>query len=147
MALPPLTLGIEEEYQIIDPETRELRSCIQEFLEQGRVVLRDQIKAEFMQSQVEVGSHICHTVKEVRREIIRLRRAISDEVPFRSLVIELLELVDDVLDELDVRDEVEYVHTILADGTSADRQLTTFHRTADLKAVVDQLVKETREGW
>jgi carboxylate-amine ligase len=46
-----------------------------------------------------------------------------------------------------VEDEVEYVHTILANGTSADRQLMTYRRTGDLKAVVDQLILETKEGW
>ena len=366
MALPRLTLGIEEEYQIIDPESRELRSYIQEFLEQGRVVLQDQIKAEFLESQVEVGSHICRDVGEVRAEVIRLRRSICElaegnglavaaasthpfsswsaqnvskgerytqlqsdmaelarrmlifgmhvhvgiedkelmidvmnqaryflphllalttsspfwngrdtglnsyrtvifeslprsglppslsgwadyqefldtlvrtrciddsskiwwdvrphskfptlefrvfdictrideavcmvaltlsivakliklrmenrswrayrhhlitenkwravryglegqlidlgkkkEVPFRQLASELLEFVDDVLDELDCRDEVEYVQTILADGTSADRQRAVYKETGDVKAVVDHLIRETRMG-
>ena len=76
MSLPNLTLGIEEEYQIIQPDTRELRSYIQEFLEQGRLVLQDQIKGEFLQSQVEVGSHICRNIQEVRAEVVRLRRSI-----------------------------------------------------------------------
>ena len=76
MALPKLTIGIEEEYQIIDPETRGLTSYIQEFLEQGRVVLQDQIKPEFMQSQVEVGSHICQNLGEARDELRRLRRSV-----------------------------------------------------------------------
>lgn len=74
--LPELTLGIEEEYQIIDPDTRELKSYIQELLDQGRLVLHDQIKAEFLQSQVEVGSHICRNIKELRSEVVRLRRSI-----------------------------------------------------------------------
>ena len=363
MALPPMTIGIEEEYQIIQPDTRELSSHIQEFLEQGRVMLEDQIKPELLQSQVEVGSQICRSAKEVRREIIRLRRTIHElaetnglciaaasthpfsawktqkitagerytkleadmaeivrrmlifgmhvhigiedkelmidvmnqaryfvphvlalsssspfwqgrqtglksyrsiifeglprtglpptfsswadyrglvdtlvrtkciedatgiwwdirphpryptlefritdictkvdeavciaalfmaivgkliklrqnnltwrsyrhhlitenkwravrfgidgklidfgkeqEVPFRFLAIELLDLVDDVLDELDIREEVEYVHTILAEGTSADRQLQVYHKTGSLTAVVDHLVAET----
>jgi carboxylate-amine ligase len=366
VALPPLTIGIEEEYQIIDPETRELSSYVQKFLEQGRLVLQDQIKPEFMQSQVEVGSHICRNMKEARQEIIRLRRTIwelaeshglrmaaasthpfsswstqqitagerytkletdmaevarrllifgmhvhigiddqellidvmnqsryfmphvlalstsspfwqgretglksyrsiifedlprtglppvfsswadyqgmvdtliktnciedatkiwwdmrphpkfptlefritdictkvdeaiciaslylaivgkliklrqsnqawrfyrhhlitenkwravrygvdgklidfgqGEEVPMRFLALELLELVDDVLDELDIREEVEYVHTILAEGTSADRQLQVYRQTGDLKAVVDQVVAETTQG-
>jgi carboxylate-amine ligase len=366
MPLPPLTIGIEEEYQIIDPETRELSSYIQEFLEQGRVVLQDQIKPEFMQSQVEVGSHICRNIQEARQEIVRLRRTVCElaesnglqmaaasthpfsawstqkitagerytkletdmgevarrllifgmhvhigiednelmidvmnqaryfmphilalstsspfwqgretglksyrsiifedlprtglppafsswadyqnlvdilikthcvedatkiwwdirphprfptlefrisdictrideavciaalylaivgkliklrqnnqswryyrhhlvtenkwravrygidgklidfgkeqEVPLRFLAVELLELVDDVLDELGIRAEAEYVHTILENGTSADRQLLTYRQTGDLNAVVDRLVEETREG-
>lgn len=76
MTLPALTLGIEEEYQIIKPESRELKSYIQEFLDQGRVVLQDQIKQEFLQSQVEVGSHICRNIQEIRAEVLRLRRSI-----------------------------------------------------------------------
>jgi carboxylate-amine ligase len=67
------TIGIEEEYQIIDPQTRDLTSYIQEFLDSGRQVLKDQIKPEFLQSQVEVGSQICETVQDARNEIVRLR--------------------------------------------------------------------------
>ena len=78
MRLPELTLGIEEEYQIIDPESRELKSYIQELLEKGRVMLQDQIKPEFLQSQVEVGSHICRNIRELRSEVVRLRRSISE---------------------------------------------------------------------
>ncbi len=76
--LDELTIGIEEEYQIIDPETRELTSYIQEFLEKGRIVLKDQVKPEFMQSQVEVGSKVCRNIKEARMEVIRLRRMVAD---------------------------------------------------------------------
>ena len=78
MALPEFTIGIEEEYQIINPETRELTSYVQKFLEQGRHILQDQIKPEFMQSQVEVGSHICRNIRELRQEVIRLRQAVAD---------------------------------------------------------------------
>ena len=78
MGLPEFTIGIEEEYQVIDPETRELTSYVQEFLDQGQIVLKDQIKPEFMQSQIEVGSKICHSVKEARQELVRLRSAVID---------------------------------------------------------------------
>jgi carboxylate-amine ligase len=367
MALPNFTVGIEEEYQIVDPETRELRSYVQQFIEQGRQILQDQIKTEFMQSQVEVGSHICRTMTEARKELLRLRREVSDvaqnnglcivaasthpfskwsdqqitggerytklesdmaelarrllvfgmhvhvgiedrelmidvmsqaryflphllalstsspfwqgrdtglksyrsvvfeslprtgippdfqswaeytrtveimqrtnciddaskiwwdirphhtfptlefrisdlctkvdeaiciaslvlaivaklirlrqgnqrwrryrhhlitenkwravrygidgqlidfgkrrEVPVRFLAPELLEFIDDVVDELEIRDEVSYVHTILEEGTSADRQLKVYHKTEDLKAVVDHLIEETRSDF
>ncbi len=360
------TVGIEEEYQILDPESRELTSYVQELLDEGYLILRDQIKAEFLQSQVEVGSHICHSMEEARRELVRLRRSVADlaeskglrmaaasthpfsswlqqritpaeryakheaamaevarrmlifgmhvhvgiedkelmidvmdqaryflphllalstsspfwhgrktglksyrsvvfetlprtgpppafrswgeythyldtlvktgcvedgstiwwdlrphhkfptlefrvcdvctkvdeaiciaslivalvyklirlrrnnqswrryrhalitenkwravrfgvdgqlidfgkqeEVPMRRLVLELLDVVDDVLDDLELRAEVEYVHTILEEGTSADRQLATYEETGDLKAVVDRIVEETLEG-
>ena len=66
------------------------------------------------------------------------------EVPMRDLAVELLELVDDVLDELGSRQYVEYVHTILREGTSADRQLRVYRETGDLKAVVQHVVNETR---
>ena len=75
---PTLTIGIEEEYQIIDPSTRELRSYVQRFLEQGQTVLPDQIRPEFMQSQVEAGTRICSNIREARRELIRIRRSILD---------------------------------------------------------------------
>jgi len=68
------------------------------------------------------------------------------EVPVRNLILELLEFVDDVVDELGSRKELEYIHTIMMQGTSADRQLRTFEETGDLKAVVDQLIRETMEG-
>jgi glutamate---cysteine ligase / carboxylate-amine ligase len=66
------------------------------------------------------------------------------EVPMRQLIPELLELVDDVVDDLGSRSAVEYVHTIMKEGTSADRQLRVFRETNDLKAVVRHLVAETR---
>jgi carboxylate-amine ligase len=367
MGLPEFTVGIEEEYQIIDPETRELTSYVQKFLEQGRQILHDQIKPEFLQSQVEVGSQICRNMREARQELTRLRGSVcrlaedhglriaaasthpfsqwmdqqvtvgerytklqtdmaqvarqllvfgmhvhvgledkdllvdvmnqaryflphllalstsspfwqgretglksyrsvvfeslprtgipprfdswaeyaglietlqkthcidnagkiwwdirphhqfptiefricdictkvdeaiciaalvvaivaklvklryqnqswrryryhlitenkwravrygvdgklidfgkQEEVPLRFLALELVELLDDVLDEVGVRKEVEYIHTILREGSSADRQLRVFARTNDLKAVVDHLIKETRADW
>ena len=83
--LQKFTIGIEEEYQIIHPETRELTSYIQEFLDQGRVVLKDQIKPEFLQSQVEVGSNICNNMQEARQELVRLRREIASLTADRKL--------------------------------------------------------------
>ena len=68
------------------------------------------------------------------------------EVPVRDLVLELLEFIDDVVDELGSRKEVEYVHTVLAEGTSADRQLRVYEETKDLHAVVDNLILETMQG-
>ena len=68
------------------------------------------------------------------------------EVPMRDLAVELLAFVDDVVDELGSRREVEYVRAILADGTSADRQLRVFRETNDLRAVVRAVVEETRAG-
>jgi carboxylate-amine ligase len=66
------------------------------------------------------------------------------EVPMRDLALELLEFIDDVVDELGSREAVEQVHQVLAEGTSADRQLAVYRETQDLKAVVDHLIQETR---
>lgn len=73
----PLNIGIEEEYQIIDPETRELTSYVQQFLHEGRV-RGTPIQQEFMQSQVESGTRVCDTVSEARAEISRMRRAVLE---------------------------------------------------------------------
>jgi carboxylate-amine ligase len=75
---PSLTIGIEEEYQIIDPDTRELRSYVQQFLEQGQTVLSDQLRPEFLQSQIEAGTQICADVTEAREELLRIRRSILE---------------------------------------------------------------------
>ncbi|MDZ4718463.1 MAG: carboxylate-amine ligase [Roseiflexaceae bacterium] len=73
----PFTIGIEEEYQVVDPETRELRSYITQILEKGQMILREQIKPELHQSIVEVGTVPCRTVAEARAEVIRLRGTIA----------------------------------------------------------------------
>jgi carboxylate-amine ligase len=78
MQTPSLTIGIEEEYQIVDPQTRELRSYISEILEEGRLILREQVKPELHQSIVEVGSNVCQTPAELREELVRLRRTIME---------------------------------------------------------------------
>ena len=71
------TLGIEEEFQIVDPQTRELRSHVSEFLDEGKMILGEQIKPEMIQSMVEVGTGICKNIQEARADITRLRSIIS----------------------------------------------------------------------
>ncbi len=63
------TLGIEEEFQIVDPATRELRSHVTEFLDEGKMILGEQIKPEMIQSQIEVGTGICKNIQEARADI------------------------------------------------------------------------------
>ena len=70
----------------------------------------------------------------------------SEEVPTLELMEELLEFVDDVVDELGSRRELEYVRRIMEHGTGADRQLRVFSETNDLKAVVDYICDETEVG-
>ena len=71
------TLGIEEEFQIVDPTTRELRSHVSEFLEEGKMILGEQIKPEMIQSMIEVGTGVCKNIQEARADITRLRSIIS----------------------------------------------------------------------
>src|SRR5580765_7952399 len=70
----------------------------------------------------------------------------EQEISMRTLIPELLELVDDVVDDLGSRSAVNYIHTILNEGTSAERQLKVFQQTGDLRAVVQHVVAETRAG-
>ncbi|TAK51585.1 MAG: carboxylate-amine ligase [Bacteroidetes bacterium] len=71
------TLGIEEEFQIVDPVSRELRSHIQEMVEEGKMLLQEQVKPEMLQSVVEVGTNVCQDIKEARKEVVRLRSYIA----------------------------------------------------------------------
>src|SRR5271155_5176735 len=72
---PTFNIGIEEEYQTIDPVSRDLRSHIAtEMLAEGKRRLEERVKAEMHQSVVEVGTTICKTVKEAREDLFDLRR-------------------------------------------------------------------------
>ncbi|HVH87393.1 MAG TPA: carboxylate-amine ligase [Terriglobales bacterium] len=71
---PSFTIGIEEEYQTIDPETRDLRSHIHgEIIEKGKRLMQERVKAEMHQSVVEVGTGVCKNIKEAKQDIRKLR--------------------------------------------------------------------------
>lgn len=77
MMAPSFTIGIEEEYQTIDPVTRDLRSHIDaEIIEKGRTRLQEAVKAEMHQSVVEVGTGVCQNIQQARSEIVQLRQQI-----------------------------------------------------------------------
>jgi glutamate---cysteine ligase / carboxylate-amine ligase len=86
MKAPSLTLGIEEEYQIIDPETRELRSYITEILS-GDHLQMEEVKPELHQSMVEIGTRVCRTPSDVRSELVRLRGHVMELAGKSGLVI------------------------------------------------------------
>ena len=72
---PSFSLGIEEEYQTIDPVTRDLRSHIEtEMLAAGKMRLQERVKAEMHTSVVEVGTRVCRNIDEAREDIYELRR-------------------------------------------------------------------------
>ena len=81
------TLGIEEEFQIVDPHTRELRSHVSEILAEGKTLLGEQVKPEMIQSMIEVGTGICKDIKEARTDITNLRGILSGLVRKKGLEI------------------------------------------------------------
>ncbi len=87
MQPPSLTIGIEEEYQIIDPETKELKSYITQLLnEKGQIIDRE-VKPELMQSQVELGTKVCRDLDELHDELARQRGAICYLAEQKGLAI------------------------------------------------------------
>src|SRR6476620_9354402 len=71
------TLGVEEEYMVIDPETRELKSHEQKIVQEGHKVIKDKVKAEMHQAVVEVGTDICQDIDEAFEDVSTLRKTIS----------------------------------------------------------------------
>jgi carboxylate-amine ligase len=75
---PTLTIGIEEEFQLIDPITRDLKSHILQILEDNKTILAERVKPEIHQSVAEVGTGICKTVQDAEREVLGLRRFLRE---------------------------------------------------------------------
>jgi len=71
------TLGIEEEYMVIDPISRELKSHEQRIVTEGQKMIKDKVKAEMHQAVVEVGTDICRDIHEARKDISTLRKTIA----------------------------------------------------------------------
>lgn len=72
------TLGIEEEYMVLDPSTRELKSHEQKIVTEGQKVIKDKVKAEMHQAVVEVGTDICANVDEAINDVTYLRKTINE---------------------------------------------------------------------
>src|SRR3954470_6713644 len=85
--LPIFTLGVEEEYQIIDPQTRDLRSHLSKIVDGAKIFLNEQVKAEMHQSVVEVGTNICSSVTEASNEIKFLRSKIVELADKQNLIV------------------------------------------------------------
>ena len=71
------TLGVEEEYMVIDPVTRELKSHEQKIVHEGQKIIKDKVKAEMHQAVVEVGTDICKDVEEAYKDVATLRGTIA----------------------------------------------------------------------
>ena len=85
--MPLFTLGIEEEFQTIDPVTRELRSHMSKIVEGGQITLQERVKAEMHQAVVEVGTNICHNIQEARAEVTELRKHIIELANQQNLLV------------------------------------------------------------
>jgi carboxylate-amine ligase len=85
--LPVFTLGVEEEYQIIDPVTRDLRSHLSKIVDGAKIILNEQVKAEMHQSVVEVGTNICKNIHEAEAEIKSLRGHIVNLANKQGLIV------------------------------------------------------------
>jgi glutamate---cysteine ligase / carboxylate-amine ligase len=81
------TLGIEEEFQIIDPVSRELKSHVSEILDEGKLLLGEKIKPEMIQSMIEVGTGVCKNIQEAREDISKLRCIISGLAKQKGMAI------------------------------------------------------------
>lgn len=77
-AKPKFTIGIEEEFQIIDPVSRELKSHIGQILEEGKMILQESVKPEMHQSVVEMGTGICTNIHDARQQVLKLRSDLAN---------------------------------------------------------------------
>ncbi|MEO6872199.1 MAG: carboxylate-amine ligase [Chthoniobacterales bacterium] len=81
------TLGIEEEFQIIDPQSRELVSHIEQILEGGKILLKERVKAEMHQSVVELGTDVCGDIRSARQQVLDLRSQLASVAAHGGLKI------------------------------------------------------------
>ena len=72
------TLGIEEEFQILDSDALTLHSQMSKIVDGGKVVLQERIKEEMHQSVVEMGTNICENIGQARDEVSYLRQQIFE---------------------------------------------------------------------
>src|SRR3954470_18931698 len=72
------SIGVEEEYQIVDPVTRELRPRAGRVLPHAQQAVGDEVTNELFLSQIEIGTPVCRTLSDVRAELVRLRRAVIE---------------------------------------------------------------------
>ena len=85
--LPNFTIGVEEEYQIIDPNTRDLKSHLSKIVDVAKIVLGNQVKAEMHQSVVEVGTKFYKNINDLEKDIKLLRSRIVDLAQNQNLLV------------------------------------------------------------
>ena len=82
------TIGVEEEFQLVDPETRELRPGVDQVLPEAQErTSAAEVSHELQQSQIEIGTPVCRTLAEARAELVRLRAEVRESAAHRGLTI------------------------------------------------------------
>jgi carboxylate-amine ligase len=74
---PPFTIGIEEEYLLVDQETYALAHAPDSLIDACKTDLADKVSPEFLQCQIEIGTGVCHTIGEAREDLAHLRRTVA----------------------------------------------------------------------
>ncbi|MFO7920821.1 MAG: glutamate-cysteine ligase family protein, partial [Nioella sp.] len=74
---PPFTLGIEEEYLLVDAQSGDLAEAPAELMEACTKELEDQVSPEFLQCQIEIGTRVCTGINEAREDLKRLRSTVA----------------------------------------------------------------------
>jgi carboxylate-amine ligase len=70
------TIGVEEEFQVVDPHTRELSADVKRIFPRAQKLIGDAVQYELILSQIEIATPICHTLADVHRELVRLRNGL-----------------------------------------------------------------------
>jgi carboxylate-amine ligase len=74
---PEFTIGIEEEYLLVDRDSMALAEAPETMMDECRAQLQDQVSPEFLNCQIEIGTKVCRTVAEARDDLKRLRSTVS----------------------------------------------------------------------
>jgi gamma-glutamyl:cysteine ligase YbdK (ATP-grasp superfamily) len=148
-----LTIGVEEEFQLVDPDTRELRPRAELVLPEARRALGKAVQPELYLSQVETGTEVCSRPDEVLvaalvdsgtiKEPTKLYWDVRPSSRFETLEFRVADVCATVDEAVMV---AELAAATLARGSGAARQRRTYERRGRLADVVDQLVAETARG-
>ena len=83
---PEFTIGIEEEYLLVDRDSLDLAEAPEGLMEACKTELQDQVAPEFLKCQIEIGTKVCRTVAEAREDLKRLRSCVSEQAAKHNLV-------------------------------------------------------------
>ena len=85
---PAFTVGMEEEYLLVDPETREVAiDTAPEMLKECETRIKGMVQPEFLTSQIEVGTPVCQTLKQAREHLVWLRNTVADVASTHGLAV------------------------------------------------------------